>query len=247
MLPPDLALALLINRAATAYVNTAPAYMTYRESTHVEGANRTEDINRTIAVRVADNFSVMKDLPQGAERTGEAFPIIAYFDPFSQFSFSYFANLKRVDINLERKPPGLFPVPSPDPSVDAVIPYSPYWAPRYAPDSTPMRLHFLIDPTPRTGNNTFYPSDVVEDPQSGLPSHIEMRVTGSDETISLDYAVIDGHWVVTHGTFSASQRVLAMAFKVSAGVTYDQFAFPQQPPDPRLAPSPSPLPGATTP
>ena len=247
MIPADLALALLINRAANYYVSTMPPYMTYTERTHVEGNGQARQIDRSVAVRVMDNYAVMKDLPNGGERTGEAFPIIPYFDPFSRFSFSYFANLKRVDISLERDLPGLFPIPPTDPNVDAVIPYNPYWAPRYAPDSSDARLHFLIDPTPKTGNNTFYPSEVIEDPQTHLPARIEMRLTGSDEAITLDFGMIENHWVITHGTFTGTQHAMMLTFSINADVTYDQFAFPATAPDPRLEGSPTPRPGATSP
>ncbi len=241
MISPDVALALLLNRTAEAYGSGAPAYITYRERTHVVGANRSQDINRSVAVRVSDNFAVMQDLPNGGERTGQAFPIIPYFDPLSTFQFSYFANLKRIDISLDRGKTFELPVPQPDPNVDVTVPYMSFWAPRYAVDSSAAGAHFTIDPTPRTGDNTFYPSDVVEDPQTHLPSHIEMRVTGSDMSISLDYGVIDGHWVITHGSWGGTQHVAFMTFRVQADVTYDNFAFPQTPPDPRLAP------GAATP
>ena len=249
MLPPDLALATLINQAANAYQTDPPAFMTYREQTHVSAPSlgRTQDINRSIAVRVSDNVAVMRDLPNGGERVGQAFPIIPYFDPFSTFQFSYFANLKNVTIELDRKDPFVFSIPAADSSVDVTVPYMSFWAPRYAPDSTDDRPHFLIDPTPRIGNNSFYPTAVVEDPATHLPSHIEMQVTGTDEAIALDYQVIDGHWIITHGTFTATQHAVFMTFKVIADVTFDQFAFPTDPPDPRLAPgaaTPTPLPSA---
>ena len=76
MIGADAALAALINRAATTYLTAAPAYITFQESTHVEGANKSEDINRYVAVRVADDYAVMRDLPQGAQREGPAFPVI---------------------------------------------------------------------------------------------------------------------------------------------------------------------------
>lgn len=234
MIAPDVALALLINRTAQAYNTAAPTYITYRERTHVTGANRSQDINRSVAVRVSDNFAVMRDLPDGGERTGQAFPIIPYFDPISSFQFSYFANLKRIDIKLDRGNTFELPVPQNDPTVDVTVPYVSFWAPRYAPDSNATHAHFAIDPTPRTGDNTFYPSDVVEDPQTHLPSHIEMRVTGGDMSISLDYKVIDGHWVITHGSWGGTQHFLTMTFRVQAEVSYDDIAFPQMPPDPRL-------------
>lgn len=238
---PDVALALLINRTTDAYLADPPAYMTYTERTHVSVSSlgRTQDINRSVAVRVADNLAVMQDLPNGGARTGQAFPIIAYFDPLSAFGFSWFANLKRVDINLQRGRPLVLSTPEPDPSVDALVPYNSYWAARYAPDSTDDAVHLLIDPTARV-RGSYYPSEVVEDPQSHLPSRIVMRVDGSDESIALDYKMIDGHWVIVHGQWGGTQHAIMMTFRVVADVNFDDIAFPAEAPDPRLAGTPAP-------
>jgi len=246
MMTPDLALAILINRTSAYYQANPPAYMTYVERTHVSAPTlgRTQDIDRSIAVRVADDFAVMQDLPNGSARTGQAFPLIAYFDPLSNFQFSYFANLKRVDITLQRGAPIFLSIPQDDPSVTVVVPYNSYWATRYAPDSTDAALHVLVDPTPRVRNG-FYPSEVVEDPVSRLPSHVELRVSGGDdETIALDYKVLDRHWVIVHGRFSATQHAAFLTFKVIADITFDNIAFPAEPPDPRLAGTPAPNPSA---
>jgi hypothetical protein len=104
----------------------------------------------------------------------------------------------------------------------------------------------LIDPTARlTG---FYPSEIVQDAQSQLPSHIEMRFTGGDdEHIALDYRVIDGYWIITHGVFSATEHAVFMTFKVVADITFDDIAFPEAAPDPRLAGPPSPSPTISRP
>jgi hypothetical protein len=241
MTTADLAFAILINRTSAFYEANPPIYMTYVEHTHVNAPTlgRTQDIDRSIAVRVADDLAVMRDLPHGEERVGQAFPVVAYFDPLSAFQFSYFANLKRVDITLQRGPPLTLAIPPPDPSVNAVVPYNSYWAARYAQDSTAAALHLLIEPTPRVTQG-FYPSEIVEDGTTNLPSRIEMRVVGGDETIALDYAVIDGHWVVVHGKFSATQHAAFLTFKVIADVTFSNIAFPAEPPDPRLAGTPTP-------
>ncbi|MGA8575742.1 MAG: hypothetical protein WB609_08710 [Candidatus Cybelea sp.] len=242
MMTADLALAMLINRSSAFYNANPPVYMTYVEQTHVSAPTlgRAQDINRSIAVRVADNLAVMKDLPNGQQRVGQAFPIVAYFDPLSNFKFGYFANLKRVDITLDRGTPFYLAIPPPDPSVNVVVPYNSYWAARYAPDSTEAALHLLIDPTPRVAQG-LYPSDVVEDSATKLPSHIEMRTAGSsDEMFSLDYAVLDGHWVIVHGTFSQTMHVAFLTYKIVADVTFKDIAFPAESPDPRLAGTPTP-------
>jgi hypothetical protein len=243
MMTADLALAMLINRTSAYYNANPPTYMTYTEHTHVNAPSlgRTQDIDRSIAVRVADNFAVMQDLPHGTVRTGQAFPVVAYFDPLSAFQFSYFANLKRVDITLQRGAPLFLSIPSPDPSVTAVVAYNSYWAARYAADSTEAGIHLLIEPTPRVQHG-FYPSEVVEDPNTQLPSRIEMRVVGGDdETIALNYAVMDRHWVIVHGRFSATQHAAFLTFKVIADVTFSDIAFPAEPPDARLSGTPAPI------
>ena len=245
MIGADAALAALINRASTAYTTNAPAYVTYVEHTHVTGANRSEDIDRSVMVRVADDYAMMQDLPNGSHRTGTAFPIIPFFDPFSSFHFSYFANLHRLDITFVPGAPWVLQMPAADPSVDALVPYFSTYAPRYAPDSTDAALHLLIDPTSRIGANTLYPSEVIEDPQTQLPSHVTMQLTGADEVIGLDYAIVDGYWMITRGTWSATQHVLGLTFKVSAETTFTDFTFPATAPDAGLSGTPQPSPTAS--
>lgn len=245
MIGADAALAALINQAGITYQARPPAYITYTESTHVEGANRSEDLNRSVAVRVADDYAVMQDLPQGATRIGPAFPVIPYFDPFSTFRFSYFANLKKIDIDFNPGQPYFFPQPPVDASVDAVVPYMTEFAPRFATDSTEDAVHVLIDPTARTTSGSFYPSDVREDPVTHLPAHVTLQVNGGDMVIGLDFGMVDGYWVITRGTFSATQTTFIGSFKVSAVTTYSNFTFPDTAPDPRLAGTPRPSPSAS--
>ena len=243
-----MALAALINQAGITYLQKRPVYMTYTETTHVIGANRSEDINRSVAVRVADDYAVMQDLPRGATRLGQAFPVIAFFDPFSSFNFSWKApNLKRIDITVNPGKPYFFPTPPVDPNVDAVVPYMTEWAPYYAPNSSAEAIHILLDPTARTGPY-LYPADVTEDPQTGLPSSVTLKsnAPGDDMMITLDYSMIDGYWVVTKGVYSGTARVLGlMSFKVDSETDFTNFAFPTTPPDPQLAGTPQPSPSTS--
>lgn len=252
MLLPDLALALLINQTTQAYAAGAPTYITYRERTHLSASvgGYSREIDRYVMVRNADNFAVMRDLPQGGENIGQAFPIIPYFDPLSNFGYSYFANLHKIDISITRGQAWQFPIPV-DSGVDEVVPYSSFWVPRYAADSTLAAPHLLIAPTSRLSDDPGcaqgcpYPAEIVVDPQTQLPSRIVERYTSGDSTIALDYAVIDGRWIVTHATFSASQHALGISFRASADIAFDRFAFPSTAPDPRLAGPPSPAPSGS--
>jgi hypothetical protein len=243
MLSADVALANLINRTATAYVRTAPAFIVYRERTHITASiGRSQDINRFVKVRQADDYAVMQDLPQGAERTGQAFPIIPYFNPFAAYEFSWFANLKSVQITLQRGPSGILPIPQSDASADMTVAYFSAWAPAYAADSTSARADIIVGPTPALPANSYYPSRVIENGQTHLPQRIEIRSNSSDDVIALDYGVVQNHWVITHGTLTTRQHVGPMSFQVVSDTTYDQFEFPAAAPDPRLAGPPS-IPG----
>lgn len=244
MLPPDMALVQLINRTATAYAQNPPAYITYTEYTHISSPTmgRTQDINRSVLVRQADDYAVMQDLPQGATRTGEAFPVIPYFDPLGQFfNFSWFANLKNVQITLERKPVGLWPIPTPDPTVNVFVPYASFWDPVYLPDSTDAAPHIRITPTKAYGSG-LYVYEVQVDPQTQLPSKIVLRATTDPEQMELDYKVLEGHWVITQATYTAPEHFGPMNFTIVTTTTYDDIAFPTTPPDPRLAGTPAPTP-----
>ena len=242
MISADEALINLINRTTAAYVQNAPQYITYTEWTTAHGAGRSKTINRFVAVRQADDFAVMKDLPDGGTSTGQAFPIIPYFDPLSSWSYSWFANLKNVAITLTRYPPAYWPTPPPQPPGVIGVTYVSFWAPSYTSDSTDRKLHLRVLPTPSLPNTAFYPYDITVDPATGLPSHIEVRFKGNDDAISLDYAVIQNHWVITHGSYTAPQHVGPLSFTVISDIVYKDIAFPQTPPDPRLASPPSPPP-----
>ncbi|HET9030039.1 MAG TPA: hypothetical protein VFN49_07675 [Candidatus Aquilonibacter sp.] len=245
MIGADLALAGLINRTNAAFSANPPRYMTYVEDSHIVGNGQHRDINRSVALRVADDYAVMHDLPQGAERVGEAFPILPYIDLFSQFQYCWFANLKAVDITFVPGALWYLKMPDPDPSVDLQVPYFSQWAPRYAPDSTDALVHLIMEPSPRLRDGNFYPVDVVEDPATQLPSHVAFAFVGRDETLAFDYGMVQGHWVATKAVWSATQHVFVSTFKVTATTTFSDFTFPDTAPDPRLATPPSPKPSAT--
>jgi hypothetical protein len=243
MLSPDIALVQLINRTATAYVQNAPAYITYTEYTHVSSnIGRTQDINRYVAVRQADDYAVMQDLPQGAVRIGQAFPIIPYFDPLADFTYNWYANLKRVDISINRYTPGIWPLPPADAGTNVVVPYVSFWDPSYASDSTDAHLHLQVAPTPALPNRAYFYPNIVVDPQTQLPSHIDIQWVGYPDIASLDYSIIDGHWVVTHARYTAPQHVGPLNFTVTTDTRYVNIAFPATPPDPRLSGTPAPTP-----
>jgi len=236
MISPDIALAQLVNATAKAYAQNAPTYIAYREHTHIVGSGtirQERDINRYVVVRQSDNAAVMRDLPNGGESQGQAFPIIPYFNPFTAFSFSYFANLKQITITLTRAAPFTFSLPVASKDVDATVFYIPFWKPSYAPGSSDAAPHLMIElanPQPKAA----YLSDVVVDPQTHLPSHVVVKLQDDPTTITLDYAMLQGRWVITHGAMSTSQTVGIFSFHVVADTTYSDMSFPASSPDARI-------------
>ena len=72
-----------------------------------------------------------------------------------------------------------------------------------------------------------------------LPTQV--TYTGpNDLSFTIDYTVVDSHWLVSHvvysRSFSAPLHIGKTSF--SADVTFDQFAFPDTPSDAKLATSP---------
>jgi hypothetical protein len=240
MLPPDLAFAQYINQTSAAYTQHVPPYMTYRSQVHISVPrfNRTLDINRSVQVRVKDDSAVMQDLPSGATRTGQAFPIIAFFSPFQNFGFSYPAFMTGGHINRDFAITMTFgntwnfAPPKADPTVDATVFYSPYFDPSYASDSTETSPHLTIAPSPKLPDG-LYPIEMQIDAASQLPATIKLR-SSRGEIMQFDYSVIDGYWVIRHIAYNAISSTFIGDIKFLVDVNYDQFTFPAAAPDPRL-------------
>ncbi|GAC1654265.1 MAG: hypothetical protein NVS9B12_04770 [Vulcanimicrobiaceae bacterium] len=233
MLPPDLALAQYFNATTQAYISQAPAYMTYRERTHINASGplikSEREIDRTIMLRQRDNYAVMQDLPGGGTTFGQAFPIIPYFDPLSNFVFGYYGNLKALNRTLTRQDPGYLPLPAADAGVDSMLYYLSFWAPSYLPGSTESAPRFtvqLVKPVDKAP----YPAEIDIDPTTKLPGHIEIKFVNDNIDVKLDYSIVQGHWMIAHGLVTS----VVGPFRGTSETTFDQFTFPATAPDPRL-------------
>jgi hypothetical protein len=243
MLSADAAFAQFVNRTTTYYNAHQPAYMTYRSRTHitVPSLRREAEIDRQIAVRVKDNYAVMHDLPQGAERFGQAFPIIASFDPLAGgFRYEYPAFIKNFRINrdfaitLDRGTPLYFdPLPS-NPEVTVVAGYSRYYYPSFAPDSSDAAPHLQLQVVPPDFRGP-YPSDIVMNAATQMPSQVRLKSTRADTVVTFDYELLQEHWVITHFSYEETQSVVIGRLHFRTDTVFDQFAFPNTPPDARLA------------
>jgi len=256
-LTPDIAFEDAANAAAAAW-QARPAYVTYLCHTDVGAPSLGQKLHtdRSVMVRTLDDAAVMKDLPGGAETLGLAFPISPTFDALSYFRLNTSIGWHRRLSSDITGPDGKGPiVPIHFDTVvhnpDAVIVTSlRFYYPKFAPDSSDApggRTHLIMEALPTlTNNNTsdFYISDVIIDNATKLP--LEVTYSGKDDRrFVIDYETVKGHWVVKHALFEQTIYGVLHIGRVHyvADTTFTDYAFPQSPPDPRLAP-PTPAPAA---
>lgn len=223
----------------------------------IPSMNKERVIERSVQERSSDDLSVLQDLPRGQNQIAEAFPIPPTFNALSEFELSWHADRHlTLQINIKEGRPWTFADITKSAGADVVAVGLRYFAAHYASDSsdapdgvthiTMRPFQFLVNQTPK--NDMFW-SDVYIDNKTGLPTRI--RMTGNDAlTFVVDYAVIDGHWLVNHAHYE--QTVFGPlhlgAIHYVTEAAYDQFTFPAAAPDPRLAtpaPALTPTPAPT--
>lgn len=246
MLTPDLAFERCANAAAVAIVEKAPPFTTYRVSTHVSvpSVHRERDVVRNVSVRTKDDLAVLQDLPTGKNQLGHGFPIMPSFDALSYFTLSWKVGAHaEVSAYVHDVTPLRFDTT--ESKADVVVFRLRQYKAEYANDSsdaTDAKTHIVLVPFDyvkrqvRKPDSTFFLSDVFIDNASGLPS--EVRYAGGDDIVfDVKYASVNGNWLVTYAHYEETLHgpLRIGSLHVVADATYDQFAFPETAPDPRLA------------
>ncbi|GAC1303044.1 MAG: hypothetical protein NVSMB19_12780 [Vulcanimicrobiaceae bacterium] len=250
-IPPDIAFQHAANAAAAA-VERAPAFVTYRVATHVSAPalGKSRDVIRAVAVRTSDDLAVLQDLPRGANTLGHGFPITPSFDALSYFTLSWKVGAHTEVSSYVHDITPLRYAEGAKSQADVVVFRLRQYRAEYASDSSDApagRTHVALVPydfVKRAAvrpDNTFYLSDVVIDNASHLPASVRYK-GGADIDFIVDYALQQGHWVVSHAHYEETLRgpLRIGRLRVIADAVYDSFAFPDGAPDPRLAPPPTP-------
>lgn len=227
----------------------APAFVSYHVSTRVTAPslNRDRTIVRAITVRTNDDTAVIQDLPNGRNQIGHGFPITPAFDALSYFTLSWRVGWHQdVSAYVHDVTPLTYEDTGGKGDADVVVFRLRSYRASYAPDSSDApdgTTHVTLEPydflkrsVPAHVDNVFYLSDLYVNNATGLPS--EVRYRGDDDIdFSVDYATIDSHWLVHHAHYEETVYGPLRLGRVHfvADATYDQFAFPAAPPDPRLA------------
>ncbi len=242
---------------------SAPPFVSYRVITHVSAPSigQRREIQRAIAVRTKDDVAVIQDLPRGANTLGHGFPITPSFDALSYFTLSwkigahgtfsaYVHDITPLTYDLNKAK-----------GADVVVMRLLQYRAEYASDSSDAadgKTHITLVPydfvkrRATKPDSTFYLSDVVIDNATQLPSRVRYR-GGDDIDFAVDYTTTAGHWLVSHAHYEETLHgpLRIGRLHVMADAVYDQFAFPESAPDPRLIPispiAPTPAPPVADP
>lgn len=210
------------------------------------------DVLRAVAVRTKDDLAVIQDLPRGENQLGHGFPVTPVFDALSYFTLSWKVGAHGAfSAYVHDVVPLTYDLAKTSTSDVVVVRLLQYRA-EYATDSSDApdgKTHIVMVPydfvkkQARDPGSTFYLSDVVIDNATHLPTHV--RYIGGDQIdFAVDYGSVQGRWLVQHAHYEETLHgPLGIGrLRVIADATYDQFAFPDGAPDPRLIPTPTSTP-----
>lgn len=247
-LSPDIVFQRTANTAA-AIVEAAPPFVSYRVITQVSAPSigQHREIARAVAVRTKDDLAVIQDLPRGSNVLGHGFPITPSFDALSYFTLSWKVGAHGAFSAYVHDVTPLTYDMTKGKGADVVVMRLLRYRAEYATDSSDAadgKTHITLVPydfvkrQALKPDSTFYLSDVVIDNATQLPSSVRYR-GGDDIDFAIDYAVTAGHWLVTHAHYEETLHgpLRIGRLHVIADSVYDQFAFPDGAPDPRLIPT----------
>src|SRR5450631_217583 len=252
MVAADVLFRLTANAAAEQY-RQPPPYLAYHTvaTVDVPALKKRKLVERAVETRTADDFAVLQDLPRGQRQYGQSFPLIPTFDALSYFRIDYSgAQHRNLLAHVTTYAPITFSAAQATaPGVTVVATTLRNYYAHYADDSTDAKAHLIMEPLKAltTNNNSdFYIHELYIDTATNLP--LRVTYTGHDDVeFTIDYTTVQTHWLVSHvfytRTFFAPFHIGQTHFTVNA--TFDNFTFPQTPADPKLLPSPVPVPQPT--
>jgi hypothetical protein len=205
------------------------------------------EVIRAISVRTSDDLAVIQDLPQGQNQLAHGFPVTPAFDALSNFTLSW-----RVGAHMDMSSyvHDIQPLTYHDPAndgADVVVVRLRQYKADYADDSSDapngkthitLTAYDFVKQQVERPDSTFFLSDLYIDNATGLPA--EVRYAGGEDIVFVvDYGMVQGHWLVTRGHYEETLHgpLRLGRLHVVADAVYDNFAFPSDPPDPRLKPA----------
>ncbi len=204
--------------------------------------HQSRDVLRQVSVRTRDDTAVIQDLPKGRGQVGRGFPVTPVFDALSYFIFSWkVSSHQDVAASVHDVQPLQYDLNKRS-EADVVVISLRTYKPQYAADSSEApngKTHLTLAPyqfvrDQSNPDTTFFFNDLYIDNATGLPTRV--RFVGPNKEFVVDYATIEGHWLVDHVHYEETLRgpMRIGRLHVIGDANYDEFSFPTTPPDPRL-------------
>ncbi len=201
MISADVAFERIANAAAAAFGNQPP-YIAYRVDVHATAESLQPFERHIITLRTADGKALVRS-SQGATPVLDApLPLGPAVDALAEWAFNFDAKDGSARLNVAYQHPVHYTAPVAAPGDTVVVASVAGYSVAYAADD-PQRLK--IAPATATTRafaaqkNHFVYRDVWFDPATYLPTRVVLAAI--DETLTLDYNVVDTHWLLRGFTY----------------------------------------------
>jgi hypothetical protein len=215
----DAQFAAAANAAAAAFAATPP-YITYRLHVTEQRDTSPRDERFDVAFRASDGSATITPAGRADSSVPPALP--PALDALAQWAFSLDDARDPAVMRVTYEHPKRYAFASPGPEADVVVPSIVGYSVRYAEGDV---AHLELTPaTPdvrafAAERNHFVYRDVFFDVATSLPRRVILAAP--DETLALDYLVVDGWWLLSHVAYAAKHDTL--------DATYENYAFPAAP------------------
>lgn len=181
-----------------------------------------------ITLRTADGRALVRSSPDGAPVLDAPLPLGPAVDALAEWAFDFDAKDGSARLNVAYQHPVRYTAPVLAPGDTVVVASVAGYSVAYA-QGEPQRLH--IEPATAAKRafaaqkNHFVYRDIWFDATSYLPTRVVLAAV--DETLTLDYNVVDTHWLLHGFTYDGRLDELRRdGERAAIEATYSGFTFP---------------------
>jgi hypothetical protein len=231
-LSADAAFANAANAAASAFASNPP-YVAYHLNLRTSDGSTEKDHTAQITLRTGDGIAFVED-DSGTHRLAAPPALPPTVDALANWAFALDSTSEYPTMSVTYEEPRRYDFATPGPATDVVVPGINGFSVRYA-DGEPT--HLQLQPataavkTLATERDRFLYRDVWFDQSTWLPTRVV--VIAVNATLTLDYAIASGHWLLSHLDYEAANEVRGSTAPASIQATYSSYAFPATGPDVR--------------
>lgn len=231
--------------AAYAANADAPRYITYRVHSKLNALRREQEFDSQVSVRTKDQLAVVLDGQSHGVSVREPFPAPPTLDPLSTFDWNVMVSFSR---RLRARMSNITPLhyERTASSADVVVRTSKDYRIEFTDGSTGTsdRIHLLLEPTDAMRlRSKLWLTELVVDRASMLPLSATYRQKGQGNSVvllSVDYRPAGGRLLLSALHYYANGATAFGHVTVELTCDYADYAFPSDPPDPRLAAAATP-------